>query len=212
MKGTATVVLASTSRYRRALMDQLRLDYVAVAPEYEEENDLELPPEQLVRLLARKKAESLAARFPDSLIIGADQVAELDGQLLFKPGTAERAVAQLLTLAGRTHRLVTGVAVHSPSQDRTEVVVDVHRMVMRPLTPKQAAFYVAHDDPVDCAGAYKVESLGVALFEAMEGRDHTGIVGLPLTRVVQLLGRFGVDVLQRDEPPESGDPSPNQGS
>jgi len=188
------LVLASTSRYRRALLDRLGLPYEARAPLYEEEHDLGLPPDQLVVELARRKAESLARVCPDALVIGADQVAELDGAVLLKPGTVERAVEQLGRLAGRTHRLLTGVAVHDARSGLSEVALDVHRMTLRPLRESQLRAYVARDQPTDCAGAYKVEEAGIALFEAMEGRDFTAIVGLPLTVVVTLLGRFGYDV------------------
>jgi septum formation protein len=188
------LVLASTSRYRRALLDRLGLAYEARAPLYEEEHDLALPPDELVQELARRKAVSLGPVCPDALVLGADQVAELDGAVLLKPGTPERAVEQLGRLAGRTHRLLTGVALHDPRSGRTEVALDVHRMTLRPLTEAQRRAYVARDQPVDCAGAYKVEEAGIALFEAMEGRDFTAIVGLPLTVVVTLLGRFGYDV------------------
>lgn len=185
------LVLASTSRYRRELMDRLGVPYEARAPLYDEEHDLGLVPDDLVQELARRKAESLAAACPDALVIGADQVAELDGAVLLKPGSVDAAVAQLRSLAGRTHRLLTGVAVHDPRSGRTEVALDVHRMTMRPLGEPALRAYVERDRPVDCAGAYKVECAGVALFEAMEGRDFTAIVGLPLTVVVTLLGRFG---------------------
>lgn len=188
------LVLASTSRYRRELLDRLGLAYEARAPLYEEEHHLALPPAELVVELARRKAESLAAACPEALIIGADQVAELDGTVLLKPGTVEGAVAQLARLAGRTHRLLTGVAVHDPRAGRTEAALDVHRMTMRPLAEPQLRAYVERDHPVDCAGAYKVEAAGIALFEALEGRDFTAIVGLPLTLVVTLLGRFGYAV------------------
>lgn len=189
------LILASTSRYRRALLEQLRLPFEAVAPRYEEEHDLALPPADLVVELARRKAQSLAALYPDALILGSDQLAELDGAILGKPGTPERAVAQLLQMAGRTHRLLTGVALVDGATGATEAALTVHTMRMRPLTQQEAEAYVLHDHPVDCAGSYKVESLGVALFEAMEGDDHTAIVGLPLTRVVTLLGNRGMSVL-----------------
>lgn len=189
------LILASTSRYRRALLEQLGLPFEALPPQYEEEHDLALPPEELVVELARRKARSLAATCPDALILGSDQLAELDGAILGKPGTRERAVAQLLRMQGRTHRLLTGVALHDAARGVTETALAVHVMRMRPLTPPQAEAYVRADEPVDCAGSYKVESRGIALFEAMEGDDHTGIVGLPLTRVVNLLLQRGLPVL-----------------
>ena len=185
------LVLASTSRYRRELLDRLGVPYEAVAPAYEEEHDLPLSHEELVVELAERKATSLADRFPDALILGSDQIAVIDDEILLKPGTPARAEAQLRRLAGRTHRLLTGVALHEAATGHTEHFLDIHRMTLRVLTDAQIAAYVASERPVDCAGSYKIEGPGIALFDAMEGRDFTGIVGLPLTAVVALLGRFG---------------------
>jgi septum formation protein len=184
------LVLASTSRYRQELMRRLGAPFEAVAPDYEEQHDLDLPPEELVLELALRKARSVAPRFSDALIIGSDQLAELEGQILLKPGTAARARKQLARLAGRTHRLLTGLVVLEPRSGRVERDLDLHRMTLRPLSDRQIAAYVAQESPLDCAGSYKVEGPGVALFAAMEGQDYTGIIGLPLTRLVTLLLRF----------------------
>lgn len=188
-------VLASTSRHRRALLDQLGLEYVARAPHFDEDHTLPLSPEALVVAFARGKAESLAAEFPDLPIVGGDQVAELDGAILTKPGTRERAIEQLSTLSGRTHRLLTALAVHDPSRKVTEHALVVHEMKMRPLSRSAIEGYVDRDRPLDCAGAYKVEAFGVLLFEEMRGIDHTAIVGLPITTLATLLARSGVDLL-----------------
>ena len=191
------LVLASTSRYRRALLDSLGLRYEALAPDFVEDPTMPGSVEERVVAFARGKAVSLGHARPDALIIGSDQGVELDGQLLGKPGDPARAVAQLLSMAGREHRLLTAVAVHDPAAARTEHLLVVHHMHMRPLTPAQAEAYVRHDRPLDCAGSYKVESLGMALFSAMDGPDHTAIIGLPITATVTLLGRAGVDLLAR---------------
>lgn len=187
------IVLGSTSKYRRALLDAAGIAYEAASPPFVEEHARALPPAELVVAFARGKAESLAAAHPDALIIGADQIPELDGRSLTKPGTREAAIAQLRALAGRTHRLLTAVAIHDGA--RTESRLVVHRMTMRPLTDAQIAAYVDRDQPFDCAGSYKVEAAGALLFEAMDGPDHTAIVGLPLTETAALLAAFGVDVL-----------------
>lgn len=176
-------------------MDRLGLPYQAIAPDYEEEHALALRPAELVQELAARKAQSLRPRLSDALVIGADQVAELDGQLLTKPGTAERAVAQLRLLAGRTHRLLTGLAVLDTASGRLERELDVQEMTMRALSNAQLERYVSREQPVDCAGAYRVEGPGIALFESTQGDDYSGIVGLPLTKLVALLVRFGVDPL-----------------
>ena len=163
------------------------MPFVAVPPLYEEEHDLDLEPEELVLELAERKARSLVEQHPDSLILGSDQVVELDGRILGKPGNAEAAAAQLAELSGRTHRLLTGVALIDAASGRVERVLDVHLMTMRSLTADQIVAYVAREIPVDCAGSYRVEGPGIALFKSMEGKDFTGIIGLPLTKVVDLL-------------------------
>jgi septum formation protein len=191
------LVIATTSAYRLALVDRLGIPYTAVAHRADE-RALEpsgpgATPEHIALTLARAKADSLADLHPDALILGSDQVVALDGELLHKPGTAANAVAQLRRLAGRTHRIVTAVALRHPD-GHTDTHVDVHEMRMRALSGAALAAYVAADQPLDCAGSYKIEGRGIALFEAAAGQDYTGIIGLPLTAVVTLLARAGVNV------------------
>ena len=152
-------------------------------------------PRDLVAELAEAKARALLPAAPNALILGADQVVSIDGEILGKPGTVDRAVAQLRTLSGRTHELITGIALLDGRDGTVRRHVDVHRMTMRPHSEAALRDYVLRDDPLGCAGSYKVESLGVALFESMEGADWTSIVGLPLTVVVGLLASVGVPVL-----------------
>lgn len=196
---TARVVLASTSPYRRELVRRLGIEVEPRSPSFDErEAERRLPSastEELAAALALGKAESLAESCPGTLIIGADQIAEVGGERLHKPGTEENAAAQLRRLAGRTHRLVTAVTVLYADDRRAETLVDVHHLTMRPLSDAAIARYVERDRPLDCAGSYRIESLGIALFERVEGADFTAIVGLPLTAVVTLLARQGLDVL-----------------
>jgi septum formation protein len=193
------VILASTSRYRRELIGRLGLTVTCMASPFDEEAVKEglsaLSIAERARALAIGKAEALGERFPDAVIIGSDQMGELDGEALGKPHTAENARAQLRRLAGREHRLHTAVALHHRASGRTEALVDTHALVMRALTDEAIADYVARDAPLDCAGSYRVESLGIALFERVRGDDFTAVIGLPLTRVVGLLEGFGVRVL-----------------
>lgn len=184
------LILASTSTYRRDLLERLGVEFSAVAPDYSEERDLDLPPDKLVVELAVRKAKSLAGRHPNDLIIGSDQVAELEGRILLKPGNIERAKAQLKELSGRTHRLLTGLAVFQPSTGRLETALDIHHMTLWDLSAEEIDEFVELEKPVDCAGAYKVEGPGIALFKSMSGDDYTGIIGLPLTKLVGLLKRF----------------------
>ncbi len=196
---TTTVILASTSRYRRELIERLGITVQCMATPFDEEAAKDglgaLPIPERARVLAIGKAVGLGEAFPDAVIIGADQMGEVDGEALGKPHTAERARAQLRRLAGREHRQHTAVAVHHRASGRTETMIDTHTLTMRALTDEEIADYVARDAPLDCAGSYRVESLGIALFEGIRGDDFTAVIGLPLTKVVTLLGGFRVRVL-----------------
>ncbi len=191
------LVLASTSPYRRALLERLGMAFDVASPGVDEEALRHLAPDAMVRALALQKAEAVAV--DDALVIGSDQALDLDGEVLGKPGTAERARSQLERLAGRTHRLLTAVAVRDTATGRVEVALDIHRMTMRALSEAQIARYVALDQPLGCAGAYMLERTGAALFERVEAdpqtADDTAIVGLPMMKLLMLLRRFGVDPL-----------------
>ncbi len=189
------LLLASTSPYRRAILEALGLSFAVAKPDFVEDHAGAVDPAEMVVAFARGKALSLAAQHPDTLIIGSDQTAAIDGRILTKPGTAARAVEQLLELAGRTHELLTAVCVHDTRTGLTRERLVRHRMRMRPLDRTLAEGYVARDQPLDCAGAYKIEALGIALFEDMTGPDHTAIVGLPVSVVSELLREAGVDLL-----------------
>jgi septum formation protein len=188
------LVLASTSPYRAQLLARLGVPFRAEAPDCDEEawKRRGLEPRALAEALALAKAESLAARFPGAAILGGDQVAAIDGEALGKPGSAEGAERQLARLSGRTHELFTAVALIAGG--RTLRHTEVARLTMRALSPAQIARYVAADDPADCAGAYKLERLGIALFSSVEVGDWTAIVGVPLIAVTGMLAEIGVEV------------------
>lgn len=185
----APLVLASTSIARRALLDRLHVPFEVTSPPVDEDAISGATALETARLRAIAKAESVARTRPDALVLGADQVVELDGEILGKPGTIEAAHAQLRRLAGRAHHLITAVALVGPSA--SESAIDTHRMSMRALDDAEIGRYVAADAPTACAGSYKVESLGIALFERIEGEDWTAIVGLPLLVVCSMLRRAG---------------------
>lgn len=146
--------------------------------------------ETVALTLARAKAESLADIAQGAYVLGSDQVVGLDGTLLHKPGSRQAAIDQLMRLAGRTHRIVTAMSLRAP--DGTHLThVDVHRMHMRALDRETLSRYVDADEPFDCAGSYKLEKRGIALFESVEGSDATAVVGLPLIALVRLLSRAG---------------------
>lgn len=189
------LILASTSRYRRAQLEALGVAHLAVDSGFYEDHESGLAPEPMVICFARGKAEAVAREHPSALIIGSDQAPEIDGRALIKPGTKAAAVEQLLSLAGRTHQLLTAVALHDAASGRTEHRVAVHAMKMRPLTRALAEAYVERDEPLDCAGAYRIEGLGLLLFEEAAGNDHSAIMGLPLLALAELLAGAGVDLL-----------------
>lgn len=198
------LVLASTSRYRRELMERLGLPFRTASPRYRETPpEGEIDPRRLAVRHALGKALSLLLDNPGSLIIGSDQVITCGGEIFSKPGSNEKAVEQLLRLAGREHELVTAIAVvrapataaEAEADTPGETAVAVNHVRLRPLTPAEAEAYVLADHPLDCAGAYRSESLGVALIEYLRGDDPTAVIGLPLISLVRLLRHFGVDPL-----------------
>lgn len=187
------LILASTSRYRRELLSRLCLPFDAVAPEVDETPLAGEAPAALAERLALEKARVVAGRHPGAIVIGSDQVADLEGEAIGKPGTHERAAAQLRRMSGREVVFQTAVAVVAPGLaaiERAEV-----RVRFRTLTDAAIERYLRADQPYDCAGSAKVESLGVALLEAVESDDPTALVGLPLIRTCALLRRAGLDPL-----------------
>ena len=187
------LVLASTSKYRRSLLDRLGLSYTAATPRVDEEAAIAETLDALALQLAVAKAESCAAAHPDAFVLGSDQLVDLDGEKLGKPGTLEKAEEQLRRLSGRGHRLITAVALRHPN-GTVETGLDSHKMTLRTMTEAEIKRYVARERPIDCAGAYKIESLGISLCETIEGADFTAIVGFPLIRVCQLLRSAGFEV------------------
>lgn len=184
------LVLASGSTYKRQLLERLGLAFTTVAANIDEAALEGEAPEQTAQRLALQKAEAVRRDHPDHWVLGADQVIALGDRRFSKPGNAANARRQLAALSGKTHRLITAVALIGPDGRRFEDVAR-YEMQMRRLTDAEIAEYVAEDQPTDCAGAYKIEAGGIRLFHALRGDDYTAIVGLPLTRVRQLLERAG---------------------
>lgn len=189
----APLILASSSPYRRGLLERLGLPFQCVDPGVDEGpvKAAVREPEALARQLARQKASAVAAG-PDAFVIGCDQVATIDGRVLDKPATADAAIEQLTALAGREHALITAVAV--AHGDRRIEFFDVTRMCMRALTSAEIERYVAAERPVGCAGGYKVEGLGIALFSGIDSEDQTAIIGLPLMRLAAELRQLGFSI------------------
>ena len=186
------LILASTSPYRRELLGRLGLPFTTARPETDETPREGESPEVLVRRLAEAKARAVAPGHPDALVIGSDQVAVLDDAVIGKPGTPAAAAAQLRRASGRAVRFLTGLCLLETARDVAEVVVEPFTVHFRTLDEGQIERYLERERPFDCAGSFKSEGLGIALFERLEGDDPSALVGLPLIRLVTLLGRAGV--------------------
>ncbi len=189
------LVLASTSPYRRELLARLGLPFEVEAPEVDERPLPGEAPEALVRRLSEAKARAVAARRPGAVVVGSDQVAVIDGEALGKPGGPERAREQLRRASGRAVDFLTGLAVLDTRDGRLRLEVVPFRVVFRPLDEARIEAYLRRDAPWNCAGSFRSERLGVALFERMEGEDPTALMGLPLIRLVRMLEAVGLDPL-----------------
>lgn len=189
------LVLGSTSPYRRELLGRLRVPFGVAAPQVDETPQAGEAPRALALRLALAKARAVAALHPSAVVIGSDQVADLDGEPLGKPGTHERAVAQLRRMSGRTVIFQTAVAVVCAESGFEQVDLAAVRVRFHPLSDDEIETYLRAEQPYDCAGAAKSEGLGIALLEAIENDDPTALVGLPLIRTCRLIRAAGVRVL-----------------
>jgi septum formation protein len=193
--GHRALVLGSTSRYRRALLERLGMPFVAVAPDVDENARPGETPAATALRLSEAKARAVAGRFDDALVIGSDQVADCDGRPIGKPGDRMRAFAQLRELSGRTVVFHTGVALVDTRSGRCgSALVDV-TSTFRTLTDIEIATYLDREQPYDCAGSVRSEALGIVLFERIASDDPTALIGLPLIALTGLLRAEGVDVL-----------------
>lgn len=192
---TPLLVLGSSSRYRRELLERLDLPFIVAAPDCDE---TPLPNEgaaDTATRLARRKAQSLADRFPDALIIGSDQVALLNGEQLGKPGSFERAFAQLVAMRGQTIIFHTALALHNAATGSTQETIVPWRITMRDYSDTEITRYLQREQPYDCAGSAKTEGLGAAMIERMEGSDPAAIIGLPLIELCRMLRAEGFPLL-----------------
>lgn len=189
------LVLASSSAYRRQLLGKLGLLFNCASPDIDESRRPGEPAIELARRLAESKALALVAAFPDHLIIGSDQVAAIGNRLLGKPGDREANIEQLQLATGKAVRFYTGLYVWNSREQQGLADMDITTVHFRPLDTRQIEAYVDRERPYDCAGGFKSESLGLALFERIEGEDPNALVGLPLIRLIRLLEQFGLAVL-----------------
>jgi septum formation protein len=189
------VVLGSTSRYRRELMERLRLPFTVAAPDVDETPLPGEAPKTLALRLALAKALAVAALHPEAVVIGSDQVADLAGQALGKPGEHQRAVAQLRQMRGQTVIFQTALAVVCLATGFEHVDLAEVRVVFRDLSDAEIEAYLQAEKPYDCAGSAKSEGLGIALLESIDNDDPTALIGLPLIRTARLLRLAGVKLL-----------------
>lgn len=190
-----TLILASTSPYRRELLERLGIPFETASPNTDETASNDEPPEQLVKRLAELKARAVAKTYPDALIIGSDQVAVLDNQILGKPGNHENAIQQLNNANGKKVVFLTGLCLLNTATDKAQIEVDKFSVEFKQLTTSQIENYLQREKPYDCAGSFKSEGLGISLFKKMEGNDPNALIGLPLITLIDMLYNEGLDVL-----------------
>ncbi len=189
------LVLASTSPFRRELLNKLGLPFETAAPDIDESPLPDEGPESLVKRLSLEKAKAVAADYPRALIIGSDQVACVDNRVLGKPGSHDKAMQQLKLTSGKSVTFLTGLTLYDAASGNSRTLCEPFQAHMRELTERQIDNYLQREQPYNCAGSFKSESLGIALFSKLEGEDPNALVGLPLIRLIDLLQQFGVDVL-----------------
>ena len=192
-----TLVLASTSPFRRAVLEKLGHPFATFKPQVDE---TPLPGEDadaLVARLAEAKARAALGRFENALVIGGDQVAVIDDHILGKPHTHERATAQLAAASAKVVRFRTGLCLLNTATGRADTEIAPFNVHFRRLTPEEIEAYLRREQPYDCAGSFKSEGLGITLFERLEGDDPNTLIGLPLIRLTAMLRRAGFDVLRR---------------
>ncbi|ACT06470.1 maf protein [Dickeya chrysanthemi Ech1591] len=194
-KFMSRIVLASTSIYRKALLEKLGLPFVCAAPDIDETPHDGENAVSLVRRLAISKARALANRYPNHLIIGSDQVCVLEGAITGKPHTPENAIRQLQQASGQCITFYTGLVLFNSSTAHLQSVVEPFDVYFRTLSTREIERYVDIEQPLDCAGSFKSEGLGITLFDRLSGRDPNTLIGLPLITLLELLREEGVNPL-----------------
>lgn len=190
------LVLASTSPYRRQLLERFGLPFQSAAPNIDERRRPGESAQVMVLRLAEAKARAIAAMYPNALVIGSDQVACIEEDVLGKPGERANAIAQLERASGRTVVFQTGLCLLDTASGHAQTLVEPYRVHFRRLNRRQIEGYLDREQPFDCAGSFKSEGLGIALFERLEGDDPNTLIGLPLIRLISLLESKGIHLLQ----------------
>ncbi len=195
MTGSRALVLGSTSRYRRELLERLRVPFEVAAPDVDETPLVGEAPLALAQRLALAKAQAVAAKFPHAVVIGSDQVADLHGEPLGKPGTHARATEQLRRMRGQVVVFQTALAVVCAETGFVQQDVAAVRVLFRDLSDAEIEAYLVAEEPYDCAGSAKSEGLGIALLERIDNDDPTALIGLPLIRTARMIRAAGVRLL-----------------
>ncbi|MDV6315056.1 Maf family protein [Idiomarina sp. HP20-50] len=197
---TLPLILGSGSKYRGEILDKLHLKYDVVRPDIDETAITSESPQQLVGRLAEAKARAVETRMsdPEAVIIGSDQVAVCNGDILGKPGGAEAAIQQLLGFVGKTVTFYTGLAVLNTSTQQCEVRVEPFEVEFRQLTIDEVERYVELEEPFDCAGSFKSEGLGISLFKSLKGNDPNTLIGLPAIALLDMLRAHGINPLNKE--------------
>ncbi len=192
------LVLASTSIYRKSILEKLNLPFITASPSTDETALKNENPEDLVLRLAKEKAQSIKAVYQNHLIIASDQVAILkDGTILTKPHTHENAIKQLQACSGRSVRFLTGLSLLNTRDNKQQTIIEPFDVTFRTLSLNEIDNYLRIEKPYDCAGSFKVEGMGICLFEKLSGDDFNSLIGLPLIRLLLLLQNEGVNPLKQ---------------
>lgn len=189
------LILASTSPFRKAILDKLGVDFDIASPEVDETALTNETPQQLVERLSIAKAKAVADKVDSALVIGSDQVSVIDGAIIGKPHTHENAVKQLQNASGKTVTFYTGLCLYNSSTDQYQSEVIPFNVVFRHLSQQQIERYLKKETPYNCAGSFKSEALGIVLFEKLDGEDPNTLMGLPLIRLVKMLEKENFSIL-----------------
>jgi len=193
------LILGSSSPFRAEILSKLGLPFITASPDIDESSLTGEKPEQLVQRLSEQKAYKIAESYPNALIIGSDQVAVLDGEILGKPGNHENAVKQLRSASGNTVLFVTGLALLNSKTKKVQSLVEPFEVQFKALSITQIDYYLRQEQPYRCAGSFKSEGFGISLFSKLNGNDPNSLIGLPLIRLISLLEAEGIDVLQPNQ-------------
>lgn len=189
------LILASTSPFRKAILEKLDIPFSTQSPEIDESSREDETPEQQVERLSIAKAKAVADTLDEGLVIGSDQIAVIDSQILGKPGNHENAVKQLQAASGKTVTFLTGLCLYNANNKSYQAEVVPFKVVFRELTDQQIDNYLKKEQPYNCSGSFKSEALGITLFEKLQGDDPNTLIGLPLIRLVRMLENEGVAVI-----------------